>query len=94
MTSAERIALSFLVTFSSVGKEITFDFSRLRFIEDDTVWIGKNSARIWSNQVQILKSRIRSDEFQRDSRNIYDLESRVKMDQFLAELKVGTSCQI
>ena len=38
--------------------------------ENDTVWNGKNSARIWSNLVQICKSSIRSGEFQRDKRNI------------------------
>jgi len=46
--------------------EITFNFSILRFIEDDTALNGENRARIWSNQVQIDKSRIRSGGFQRD----------------------------
>jgi len=46
--------------------EITFNFSILKLIEDDTALNGKNRARIWSNQVQIYKSRIRSGGFQRD----------------------------
>ena len=65
-TSPTRKVGSFLVAFSSVGMEITFNLSILRFIEDDTALNGENRARIWSNQVQIYKSRIRSGGFQRD----------------------------
>lgn len=71
------------MVFSSVCMEITFNFSILRFIEDDTALNGKNRARIWSNQVQIYKSRIRSGGFQRDKGYIYDLKVWVKKRQFL-----------
>ena len=77
-TLPERIIRYFLVAFSSMAWRPPS--CSVLHIEDDTAWNGKNSLRIWSNQVQINVSNTVQAEFHHDMGYIYYLRGRVKND--------------